>query len=277
MAFQDALIKLMSDGLPLWQFFALRSLLILPVLAIPVWRRGGMRAAVHPRTLTRSGLIVAMYVFFYGGMPVLDLPVISAVYYTGPVFIVILSSLLLRERVTPGQAGAVAVAFAGVVIVLRPGGETFSPAALIPLLSALCYALAAVATRGPLGRVDPWALTFSLNVVFVAAGGIGMTVTAAIGRPEAYPFLLSPWTALEAGVMSLLVFLAAISVAIHLLLARAYQLGPMPVVAGLDFSYLVFAVVWAALLFGTIPEGATVVGTVLVAAGGLWGILRRGH
>lgn len=268
-------MKLMSEGLPLWQFFILRSLLILPILAIPVWRRAGFRSAVMPWMLARSGLIVAMYVFFYAGMPVLGLPVISAVYYTGPVFIVLLSSLILGERVTRSRIAAVLVAFAGVLIVLRPGGEAFSVAALIPLLSALCYALAAVVTRGRLDTSDPWALTFSLNIVFVAVGGAGILTTALLGQPDAYPFIMTPWSRLDLSVIASLVVLAAISIAIHLLLARAYQLGPTAVVAGLDFSYLGFAMLWAILFLGTLPDGATVLGTILIGAGGLRGVLRR--
>lgn len=182
-------MKLISDGLPLWQFFLLRSLIILPVLAIPVWRRGGLGAAIAPWTLVRLGLIVAMYVFFYAGTPVLDLPAISAVYYAAPVFIVLLAGLILGERVTGGQIAAVLVAFTGVLVVLRPGGEAFAAAALIPLLSALCYALAAVVTRRPLGKIGPWSLAFFLNVDFVVAG---VATATAIGQPEAYPFLLSP-------------------------------------------------------------------------------------
>lgn len=236
MAFQDAIVKLISSGLPLWQLFLLRSALILPVLAFLMSRNGlDLRRALDAWVLTRSVLLVAMYVFFYAAMPVLELPVVSAVYYTGPLFIVLFSGLFLREPVTPAQWGAVFVAFIGVLVVLRPAGDGFSIAALIPLASALCYALAMVTTRGRMGAVDAWTLTFSLNLVFAVVGFGGIVLSAIAAKPEIYPFLLTAWAPIGFEDAAILALLALISIAIHVLLARAYQLGPTAVVAGLDF------------------------------------------
>lgn len=271
MAFQDALIKLFSTDLPLWQLFFLRSVLILPILALPILRAGRtrIRPALGRAVLTRSALIVAMYVFFYAALPILDLPVVSAVYYTGPLFIVLFSAILLREPVARAQWVAVLVAFIGVLIVLRPAGERFSMAALIPLASALCYALAMITTRGRIGSVNAWVLTFSLNLVFAMVGLAGIIFTAMLGQAEAYPFLLTSWTALDNKTILVVGLLALISIAIHVLLARAYQLGPTATVAGLDFSYLLFAALWAMLLFGTMPGFPVLIGSVLIAGAGL--------
>lgn len=274
MAFQDAVVKLLSAGLPLWQLFFLRSVLVLPPLAALILRAGHtrLRAALDGWVLVRSALLMAMYVFFYAGLPVLDLPVVSAVYYTGPLFIVLFSRLFLREPVAMRQWIAVLVAFIGVLIVLRPGGE-FSVAALFPLASALCYALAMTTTRGRVGGIDARVLTFSLNIVFAAAGLVGIVVTAFVSRPEIYPFLLASWVPLEAANLPVVALLAAISILIHVLLARAYQLGPTAVVAGLDFSYLGFAAMWAVLFFGTVPALPVVAGTCLIAIAGLASVI----
>lgn len=271
MAFQDALVQWLSSDLPLWQLFFLRSLLIIPFLAVLVVRSGKkhLRAALDPWILIRSALIVAMYVCFYAALPVLDLSVVAAVYYTGPLFIVLFSALLLRERVTGTQVAALIVAFCGVLVVLRPT-EGFTLAALIPLASALLYALAAVATRGPVASANAWVLILSLNLVFVVVGGIGICILLIVQPDPSYPFLLSAWAALDLQNMATVAMLAAISIGIHVFLARAYQLGPTSVVAGLDFSYLGFAALWALILFGTVPNAPTVGGTLLIAAAGLW-------
>jgi drug/metabolite transporter (DMT)-like permease len=277
MAFQDAIVKLLSSGLPLWQLFFLRSILTLPVLAALIGRMGLQRLApaFDKWVLLRSALIVAMYVWFYAALPVLELSIVSAVYYTGPLFIVLFSGLILREKVSPSQILAVIIAFTGVLIVLQPTGDNFSLAALIPLASALCYALAAIITRGRSGTADPWALTFSLNIVFATIGAIGIVLTALLDLSDVYPFLLSAWSPLDGKNVGIVTLLAAISIGIHVLLARAYQLGPTAIVAGLDFSYLGFAAIWAFFFFSTIPTISTVLGTCLIGLAGFWRVMRR--
>lgn len=276
MAFQDALVKLMSDGLPLWQLFFLRSVLTLPLLALMAGSARGavFRKALGAWVLIRSALIVAMYVFFYAALPLLDLSLISAVYYTGPLFIVLFAALLLGERIGAAQIMAILLAFLGVLIVLQPWGGDMSWAALVPLVSAVCYALAAVVTRGRIQTVEPLAMVIGLNIVFVFVGAAGMTGTAALARPELYPFLTTPWSGLGLHNLAVVLILALISVGIHFGLARAYQLGPMAVVAGLDFSYLVFAALWSLLFFGTVPGITLIAGTLMIGAAGLYGVVR---
>lgn len=278
MAFQDAVVQLLSSEIPLWQLFVLRSMLVIPILAALLARQGAerLRPVLSLWVLIRSALIVAMYVCFYAALPVLDLSTVAAVYYTGPLFIVLFSGLILRETIAVSQVLAVMVAFCGVLIVLRPASDGFAAAALLPLASALCYALAAVTTRGRTGIVDPWALTLSLNVVFLVTGAIGILALHLLDPSAShYPFLLTAWSPLDAAAAAVACLLAAVSIGIHVFLARAYQLGPTAIVAGLDFSYLVFAGVWALLLLGTVPTGPTVVGTILIGAAGLWGMRDR--
>lgn len=279
MALQDTIVALLSGDIPLWQLFFLRSAMVIPVLTCLIARRDPhlLRQAVAPWPLLRSSLLVAMYVFFYAGLPVAPLSIVAAVYYTGPIFIVLLSALLLRERLALSQCIAVVVAFLGVLIVLRPESGDLSPATLIPLASALCYALAAVTTRGRMSVSDPWVLTLSLNLVFAGVGGAGMLGLVLVDPPNDYPFLLSPWSPLNAGTIGTLAVLAAISIGIHVFLARAYQWGPTSVVAGLDYAYLVFAALWAFLILGTAPSLQTAAGTALIAAAGLWGMFRQGR
>lgn len=274
MAFQDAVIKWLSADLPLWQLFFLRSMLVIPLLvalSAPSWRTQ-WRSALAPWVLIRSILIVAMYVSFYAALPVLDLSVVAAVYYTGPLLIVLLSGLLLREPVTAAQFMALGVAFCGVLVALRPTEAGFAFATLIPLLSALLYALAAVTTRGRIASESPMVLILSLNLVFAAVGGVGIVVLLIVQPDPSYPFLLTAWAALDLKDLATIVLLAAISIGIHIFLARAYQLGPTAVVAGLDFSYLAFAALWSFALLGTVPSGSTIAGTLLIALGGWWSL-----
>lgn len=279
MACQDTVIKLLSGELPLWQLFFSRSVIILRVLLFVVARRrGGLRAlrlAMSRWVLARSAMIVATNVAFYGSLPLLDISAASAVYHTAPLFIVAFSALMLRERVGFAQVTAIALAFVGVLIVVRPAGDGFTWATMLPLAAALFYALAAVVTRGRAEHGDPWLLTLSLNIVYTIIGGSGMIVMLIVDQQQAYPFLTSVWSPLTLGAGGVVLALAAVSIGIHLLLARAYQRGPTSVVAAHDYSYLIFVPVWAFVLVAEVPGWSTIAGTVLIGVAGIWSLRRR--
>lgn len=280
MALQDAIVKLVSSALPLWQLFTLRSLIALPLLLL-LLRRVGATPPL-PRApgwaLLRGSLLVAMYVAFYAALPFVELSVVAAAYYTGPLFITLFAALLLAEPIGLRRISAVLLGFTGVLVILRPGGEAFVPAMLIPLASALFYALAMVLTRARCAAESPVALSIALNLCFVA-WGLAATLLLALAVPAPglvaeYPFLLGPWVPMGLREWVVIAGLALLNLVIHLALARAYQRGTAPVVASFDYSYLVFAALWGFLLLAEVPRPATLLGMALIAGAGLLALLR---
>jgi drug/metabolite transporter (DMT)-like permease len=282
MALQDAVVKLVSAELPLWQLFVLRSLIALPLLAtlVPLLLGGGRLLPRAPGwALLRGALLVAMYVAFYAGLPVLPLSLVAAAYYTGPLFIVLFAALFLGERVGRRETLAVLIGFAGVLVVLQPGTGAFDPAMLVPIAAAVCYALANVMSRGKCAGESALALSVALNLCFVLGGG-AMTVLLAVAplpteATTANPFLLGGWVALGAGDWAMLGGLAVANLVIHLALAKAYQSAPAQAIAPFDYSYLVFAAIWGFLLFAEIPTVATLLGMAMIAGAGLLVALGR--
>lgn len=276
MAFQDAVVKLVSSDLPLWQIFALRSLIAVPLLII-LHRllRGSLR--IKPLALgwsiLRGTLLVLMYVAFYAALPSLSLSLVAAAYYTGPLFIALFAAILLGDAVGPRRLFAVALGFAGVLVILRPGTDEFAWAMLLPIASAICYAAAAVLTRSKCTGDSPLALSLMLNYCFIACG-FGASAALwllppGMSQQEAYPFLLGPWVVLDFRSGGVLLLLAVANVAIHVCLARAYQSAPPAVVATFDYGYLAFAAGWAYVLLGETPERTTLIGMVMIAAAGI--------
>jgi drug/metabolite transporter (DMT)-like permease len=95
MAFGDALVKHISADFTLPQIFVLRSLVAIPVLLgllLFSHRPQDIRPGSIGWVLLRSALLVLMWIFFCAALPILSLPVIAAAYYTGPLFIALLSA-----------------------------------------------------------------------------------------------------------------------------------------------------------------------------------------
>lgn len=277
LSLSDALVKLASDRLALGQLFLLRSVFAALLIAglIPVavprlerrWRWG-------PAVWLRSLCLTGMWVAYYAALPDLTFSMASAVFYTSPLWMAVLSRVLLRERVSPRRWAAVAVGFVGVLLVLRPDAGTVPPAALLPLLAAFLYALAGGITWRWCRAVEPLGMALNLNLCLALAGA-GAVVVLALLRPATagYPFLLSVWPDLSTDDWALIGLLGLFMAIIATAVVKAYQFAPAPVVGVFDNSYLAFAAVWAVILFGEVPNvigglGIALIGGAAVLAGG---------
>jgi len=276
MSFQDGMVKYVSAGMPLWQIYVLRSLLALPILLVLLrFRRRPLpiRPSSPGWAFLRSLLLVTSYIAFYASLPLLSLSVAAAACYTAPLFITLLSALWLRDPVGPWRWAAIAIGFSGVLTILRPGTDAFSVVTLLPVLSALLYAAAAIITRARCVAEAPFVLSAVLNVTFLLLGAVG---TAALwaAQPTAaevalYPFLLGPWQALGGRDWAVLALLAGLVVGVSSGVAKAYQSGPPAIIATFDYAYLGFAAFWGFVIFSETPDLATMVGTLLIAGAGL--------
>lgn len=271
MAAQDALIKWASPDLALSQMFVVRSILLLPVLSLIAGSRNAAawRGALGCWPLLRAGLLTAMYVLLYAVIPYLSLAALAAAFYTGPLFITILSALLLKEKVRVWGWFCIGVGFAGVVVLLQPGGDAFTPIVVVPVLSGFCYALAAVVARSKCREASPVSLAMALNIVLAAAGAVLVVTSLVLPDAGAPRFLTGAWSPMAIEQWAVLITLAAMMVGIGLCLAIAYQDAPPVTIASFDYSYLVFAGIFGFILFGEVPGGATLAGMAMIASAGL--------
>lgn len=267
MALTDGLIKLSSSGMTLWQIWLLRSVLVLPVLV--VLARGRLVVPGQGWIVLRSLALVAQYLCLYAVLPLIDMALAGAAFYTAPFFILGLSALVLGNRVTALHWLAVTVGFAGLFLILRPLGAGFSPLVLMAVAAAMFYAAAAIITRARCEAVPAAVLALWLNIGCLLGGialGLGRLV---LPMPDWAFFILGPWHPMAVADWGLVAVLAVLMIGVGLGLAKAYQSPRPEVIAAFDYCYMVFVVFWGFVLFGESPDGWTLAGTVLIVAGGL--------
>ena len=273
MAFADAVVKLVSADLTIWQIFTARSLTAV-VLLVVLLRALGI--ASMPRhlgwVLLRSVLLVLAWITFYASLPVIPLSAAAAAAYTGPIMIALLSAALIKEPVTPSQWAGVLLGFFGVAAIVRPGTDAFSWFTVLPLLCAAFYALAMVLTRSKCRDEAPLALGLALHVCFVATGLIATAILTMLGlaaeTKATFPFLLGDWGPMglkEWGVMALLGMLSA---GYFAGVARAYQIAPPQIIATFDYAYLISAAFWGYVFFSERPGVLTIGGMILISLAG---------
>ena len=274
---QDLILKSLSGDYPLYQAMLLRGLTAMPIIALLAHLEGGWRSLFTPgtgRMIARGFTMFLAYTAYYIALPALPLATTVALYFSAPLFITVLSVVILGERVGPRRWAAVAAGFAGVVVMVRPGAELFEWAALLPVLSGLGYAMAMIQARR-LGRAESAAaMAFWGNAVFLA---LALVMLALFGRGgfegHSHPslaFLMRGWvwpTWADAGLMAACGVIAALGLT---LLTQAYRIAESNVVAPFEYSAMIWGVLWGWLFFATLPDARGWLGIAIIIGAGLY-------
>lgn len=238
-------------------FFAVFALVV--VSRSPGGLRPAFRSARPVLQLTRGVLLVVdvtLTVFAFVALGLVNTHAIFAVY---PLLIVALSGPMLGEKIGWRRWTAVAVGFAGIMLILRPGSSAVTPAMFAALAAALCFALYGILTR-MVSRDDSASTSFLWTSII---GAVAMT-----------PLGLSQWRWLapeDWALMGLLCLCGAVS---HWLLIRAYTMAEASVLQPFAYTQLPWVAVFAMVLFGEQLAPNVAIGIVIVVGAGLFSLWR---
>ncbi|MEO0682995.1 MAG: DMT family transporter, partial [Pseudomonadota bacterium] len=258
------LIKILSDRYDPAELSAWRNLIgMIPTFAI-LWLSKDWHARGRPMRLTRwkLGLARGLFVTFaqicyYLALRNLEFATAATLAFSGPMIITALSAVILKERIGPWRWSAVVAGFAGCVLVMQPGSDAFTLAAILPLGAALGYASSSVAA--PL--MDRDAPTPLLNLYASAAALAGSILLA----------LLWDGISLPQDRADLAMILAmGVSGGIGVVcLIGAYRLTAPATVAPFEYFGLLFAIVLGWAVFGEAPWDRLFPGALVIVASGL--------
>jgi len=259
------LVRLLSPSYSPAELSAYRNVLgVVPSLILLICtgelRLKGTSLKIEKWPLAVSrGLVVALaQLCFYGALPVLELATVSALSQTNAIFLVLLSIVILHEKVGVWRWGAVAMGFAGAVWILRPGSDAFSWYALLPVGAAACYAFSMVTVR-KFGPQTSNGLIYLYSSVSAAVGAIilaGFTTDFSA---------IHNWT--DAALIFCMGVVGGTGV---LLMMLAYRSAPAAALAPFTYFSLISAFLVGWILFGELPIDTLFPGIILiVGAGGL--------
>jgi drug/metabolite transporter (DMT)-like permease len=227
----------LSTELTTFQILFFRSVVGLAVVVVLLQRTGWaqIRTQVFGMHLLRNvAHFGGQYGWFYG-IALIPLTEVFAIEFTVPIWTAVLASLMLGERLNGTRKLAVALGFAGVLVILRPGFATISVAALAVLGGAFCYAISHVFTKRLSSTQTPLAILFYMTVIQLPLG-----LVPALPRWVWPSAALWPWVCIVA--------LTALSA--HYCLTRAFRLADASVVVPLDFLRLPLIAVVDFLVYG---------------------------
>jgi drug/metabolite transporter (DMT)-like permease len=253
----DALSKYLSGFYPVvmvvWARYLVHTLLMAGIF-LPQSGLGVLRTKRPLLQLLRALCLLGTSLFFTTSLLYIPLAEATAVNFLAPVLVTALSVPLLGERVTRGQWVAVIFGFIGVLIIVHPGGDLFTPAVLLPFCSALFFCFYQLLTR-KLSEVD------SPTTSNFFAGLCNTLVMSAL-----VPFFWQVPSLLH-GVMMLA--LGACGMTAHLMLTQAFRVAAPALLAPFSYCQIVFAGLLGWLLFSHTPTLTTVLGIVLICLSGL--------
>jgi len=279
LALQDSLVKLTSSEVSLWQFQLLRSACNLAFLVFILrvfWSGGTIRPKRFWAVGLRSLFNVSAMVLFFGGIPFLNLSDIAAGLYVFPLFVVALSALVLGEKVGPRRIGATLAGLSGTLLILKPGTDSFQWVGLMPVAAGFCYAAMILTTRKLCRAESPEAITFGVGVLYIVLGLLGIGVAEAL-MPQVlepgdlaarWPYLFTGWHDLAPWVLGMILICSGLNLAANLGLTKAYQSAESSWLAPFDYSYLIFATFWGAVMWGHFPDVWSILGMAMIALSG---------
>lgn len=268
----DVASKLAVQAIPVGQVTTARFIVQAAIMApICVWLGHGVGVprTLLPRLAARAFCLIASTYCFVAAVKVMPIADALAIAFVEPFLLLLLGRAIFGDEVGPRRIAACAVGFAGSLLVIQPSFAAFGVVALLPLGTALFFALYMLATRGLARHMHP--IPMQLHTASVATVMCLPIILLADGRGWA---TLDPvW---PAGLDWLwLVGVGAASALAHLLMTYALRLAPSATLAPLHYLEIISAAALGYLVFGDFPNALTWTGIGIITASGLYIIARE--
>jgi S-adenosylmethionine uptake transporter len=236
------------------------------VLAVALYARAAglvLRTRLWGAHFARSAAGVSSLLLFLYCLAHAPLSTAVTLNYTSPLFLALITGLILRERVSPLALAAILVGFSGVVVLLQPGGaDTPLLAGLSGLAGGAVSALAYLGIRRLAAAGEPdWRTVFYF---------------ALLGLVTGLPLL--PWIGANLPPLAdlpLLLAVGASALGAQLAMTAAYARGPTLVAATLSYSGVLFAALLEIVLWSRMPPLSGWVGMTAIVAAGVMTVLAR--
>lgn len=217
-----------------------------------------LRAAWTWANLARGVALAGATACFFTGLATLPLPASAAILFLAPLILTLLGGVILKEQLTFRRVALCLAGFPCVLLIVRPGFDGLGWDAFYPLAAAFLFAVYFLLTRMASGKGSP----LSMHVIAAASGtavlalwlyaSMSVSDSAQIVWPRSVPV----WIAIAS--------LGIISTIAHMAIIVAFARAPASVLAPLNYLEIVSATALSFVVFGTLPDGWTVIGAVLI-------------
>jgi len=279
----DMAIKWLSGDYALHQVVFFRSIIALTVtLGVLVPLEGGYRILKTQKLkmhIARGLCVVLANMTFFASIAVMPLAEATAIFFVAPLLITVLSVPILGEKVGLRRLGAVIVGLIGVIVMIRPGSDSFQWAAMLPLFAACAYAMLQILTR-KLGLAEKassmaFFIQATFLVVCVLFGLIAGDGRFAPGTGGSLDFLLRAWTMPSGSDVWVMLGIGCLASVGGYLISQGYRSAEAGLVAPFEYMAMPLAIFWSISIWGDWPDTQAWIGIALITGAGLYVFYRE--
>ena len=210
--------------------------------------------------ILRPAFLVCSISSLFVGLTYLPLAEATAIGFVAPLFITILSVPILKEKVGIHRWIAILIGFSGIIIIIRPGGEFWQFASIMPLLGAIFFALFQIFTRLLSGTEKTFTTLF-----YTGLGGLG------------WSSLIVPFVWVIPSQIHIIVFLSTgiLGALAHLCMINAFDYAEASLLAPYNYTKLIWVSIFGYLIFEDIPSLEMWIGSGVIVSAGLYVLYRE--
>lgn len=262
----DAVTKSMAGAWSPLAVAALRFSIGAVILGIVLGMREGAQA-FRPSNpvlqLARGATLSVATLCFFSAIYIMPLSTAISIAFVAPAFTALFSGPLLGEKVRPLTWVAIGIAFAGVLVILRPNVLELGWAGLLPLGTALGMSLLVISNRAAAGQGS----VISMQFFMAAIASVFLIPASVIGSYTGIAMLDLGWP--DWSVIGRCIAITVTGTLGHALIYYGTTRAGAASVAPATYIQLVTASALGWLVFGNLPDLATLAGAAIIVAGGL--------
>lgn len=254
--------ELARNGLSIFEILAIRSGVALVVLCALLAVRPDLRPYTRPRRMglnfLRNSVHYASQYAWALSITMLPLATVFALEFTMPMWTALLAAWLLHENLTPTRLAVVILGLIGVLVIMRPGIESFNPAALLVLGAAIGYAITMITTKQLTTTETTFGIVFWMAVIQLPLSLAGSDV--GVFTHFELRHVLPALGVGTAGLTS------------HYCLTNAFRAGDAMLVVPLDFLRIPLIAVVGWMFYGEVLDIFVLLGALIIIAGVVWNL-----
>ena len=281
-AFQDALIKIISTETNIFLILLFRALLgfILLVIFLKIKKQPIIFKTNYPLLTTIRGILffIAFCLYFFS-LTKLSLAIAVTLFFVSPFFITILSMIFLNEKIGLRRWLALIIGFTGVFLVMNPDIENFDIYTLFPIICAFFYAITMIIQKktsegdnlySQVFHIYIFALLITLMVGLITGNG-----HYSVSSNQNLEFLLREWSLNNIYIIFSLLFIGVTGVIAFLCIFQAYRIGSPPSVAPFEYILIIWSLIISWIIWKETLSFKGFIGLGLIVFAGIYTFIRE--